>query len=148
MHDDEQDDALRALLAAARRVAVLGATVRPDRPAFEVPAYLVRHGFEVVGVNPRYAGLTLHGRPVVGSLAEIVEPVDIVDVFRRPESVAGHVDEILAMTPLPRAVWLQEGIRHDQAAARLRARGIAVVQDRCAKTEHRRLMRRRAERAA
>ncbi len=138
-HDDDSlDDIPRQLLSRAHRIAVLGASTRRDRPAFEVPAYLARHGYEIVPVNPRYAGEELHGRTVLASLSEISEGVDIVDVFRRAEDVTGHVQEILAMRPLPGAVWLQLGIRNDDAARTLREHGIVVVQDRCTKIEHRR----------
>ncbi len=137
-HDDSLDDRARELLAHSHRIAVLGASARRDRPSFEVTAYLARHGYEIIPVNPRYAGEELHGRTVLASLAEISEAVDIVDVFRRAEDVDDHVEEILAMRPLPAAVWLQLGIRNDDAARRLRAAGIIVVQDRCTKIEHRR----------
>jgi len=142
MHDDDTnlDEDLRRLLRTAHRIAVVGASSRQDRPAFRVPAYLVRHGYEVLPVNTRSAGDELHGRTVAADLLQVEGAVDIVDVFRRSEDVPTHVDEILAMTPLPRAVWLQLGIRNDAAAQRLRAAGIEVVQDRCIKIEHRRLL--------
>ena len=139
-HDDSPDDKLREILAGSRRIAVLGASAHRDRPSYEVPAYLARHGYEIVPVNPRYAGEELHGGTVLASLSAISERIDIVDVFRRSEDVTGHVEEILAMRPRPGAVWLQLGIRNDAAARAMRAHGIAVVQDRCTKIEHRRLL--------
>jgi len=134
-HDDSHDSRARELLARSHRIAVLGASARRERPSFEVAAYLARHGYEILPVNPRYVGEPLHGRTVLASLAEISEAVDIVDVFRRAEDIDDHVEEILAMRPLPAAVWFQLGIRND-AASRLRAAGIIVVQDRCTKIEH------------
>jgi len=137
-HDASPDDEIRSVLAHARRIAVLGASARRDRASYGVPAYLARHGYEIVPVNPRYAGEELHGHVVLSSLDEIDQPVDLVDVFRRATDVDAHVDEILAMRPLPGAVWLQLGIRNDDAAHAWRARGITVIQDRCTKVEHRR----------
>ncbi|MEJ2290901.1 MAG: CoA-binding protein [Deinococcales bacterium] len=139
-HDESLDTSLRDLLATSHRVAVVGASGRRDRPSYQVPAYLARHGYEIVAVNPRYVGEELHGHPVVASLGQLETPIDIVDLFRRSDDVTSHVDEILALEPLPRAVWLQLGIRNDVAADRLRSRGIEVVQDRCIEIEHRRLL--------
>ncbi len=137
-HDEPAEDEIRDLLAHARRIAVLGASTRTDRASYGVPAYLARHGYEIVPVNPRYAGEELHGHVVLSSLDEIDRPVDIVDVFRRAADVDDHVEEVLAMRPLPGAVWLQLGIRNDDAARAWRARGITVIQDRCTLVEHRR----------
>ena len=139
-HDESFDTSVRELLTTSRRIAVVGASSRVGRPSYDVAAYLALQGYEVVGVNPRAAGEELHGHEVVASLDGLGAPIDIVDVFRRSEDVPAHVEEILALTPLPRAVWLQLGIRNDEAAQRLRARGIEVVQDRCLKIEHRRLL--------
>jgi predicted CoA-binding protein len=91
-------------------------------------------------VNPKLAGQAVLGVRAVTSLAELGETPDLVNVFRAPQYVAGHADEILAMQPRPRAVWLQLGIRDDASARRLEAAGIAVVQDRCIMVEHRRLV--------
>ncbi len=126
------------LLKTARTVAVLGAHPEPSRPAHYVPAYLVEHGYTVYPVNITKVGQTLFGQPVRASLTELEGPIDVVDVFRPSSAIADHVDEILAMTPLPGAVWLQLGIRDDASAERLRAAGIRVVQDRCMLADHRR----------
>lgn len=125
------------LLETARTVAVLGAHPEPSRPAHYVPAYLAQHGYTVLPVNVTKAGQTLFGAEVKASLTALDGPIDVVDVFRPSQAVAGHVDEILAMKPLPKAVWLQLGIRDDQSAATLRAAGIRVVQDRCMLADHR-----------
>jgi uncharacterized protein len=137
-HDTPVDDEIRSVLAQARRIAVLGASARRDRASYRVPAYLARHGYEIVPVNPRYAGEELHGHVALSSLDEIDRPIDLVDVFRRATDVDAHVDEVLAMRPLPGAVWLQLGIRNDDAARAWRAHGITVIQDRCTLVEHRR----------
>jgi predicted CoA-binding protein len=132
----QTDAQLRDVLAAARRIAVLGAHPDPAKPAHYVPDYLHRCGYRILPANPVYAGRSLWGEPVRATMAEI-GPVDVVDVFRRSEQVADHVDDIFAVRPS--LVWLQSGIRDDAVADRLERAGIAVVQDRCLMVEHRRL---------
>jgi predicted CoA-binding protein len=132
------DDDLRAFLAGARRIAVLGAHPDPAKPAHYVPDYLHQRGYRIIPVNPVYAGQVLWGEPVRASLLEVREPVDVLDVFRRSEQITEHVDEILALRPA--LAWLQSGIRNDPAARALEGTGIAVVQDRCLMVEHRRLL--------
>lgn len=129
---------IRTILERSRKVAVLGAHFEPWRPAFYVPAYMHGVGAHILPVNPGLVGRTLWGEPVRATLAE-VGAVDVVDVFRRSELLMGHLEEILAMTPLPAVVWLQQGIRDDRFAAALSARGIDVVQDRCMLADHRHL---------
>lgn len=128
---------IRRILAEARTVAVLGAHVEPAKPAHYVPGYLHGQGYRVLPVNPVFAGRTLWGETVRTSLAELRQPVDVVDVFRRAELLPRHVEEILAMEPRPRLVWLQLGIRNDVVARRLVDAGIEVVQDRCTLADHR-----------
>lgn len=131
--------AIAEALRGARTIAVLGAHEDPSRPAFYVPDYLHAQGYRVVPVNAVLAGKTLWGERVRATLAEIGEPVDIVDVFRRPDLLPGHLADILAMAPRPRIVWLQLGIRNDAFARDVQAAGIDVVQDRCALADHRSL---------
>ncbi len=133
------DAQIAEALRSARIVAVLGAHPEPSRPASYVPEYLHGQGYRILPVNPQCAGRSLWGEPVRASLAELGVPVDIVDVFRRPDQLPGHLAEILAMSPRPRLVWLQQGIRHDDFARALQAEGIDVVQDHCALVDHRRL---------
>lgn len=130
---------LRDLLERTRNIAVLGASSRTDRAAYYVPAYLHEHGFRILPVNPQREGEELFGESVTATLAELDAPVDLIDVFRRSEDVSGHLDDILALDPPPRAVWMQLGIRNDEAATALRAAGILVVQDRCLMVDHRKL---------
>ena len=134
-----QDQEIAALLRDVRVVAVLGAHEQPARPAFYVPDYLHGQGYRIVPVNPALAGKTLWGGPVRITLSEIGAPVDIVDVFRRPELLHDHLADILAMQPRPRVVWLQQGIRDDAFAKAVQAAGIDVVQDHCMLADHRRL---------
>ena len=132
-------DDVAGVFERARVIAVLGAHSELARPACYVPAYLSARGYRVIPVNPRLEVDELWGEPVRATLADIGEPVDVVDVFRPSARIADHVDGILAMAPRPRVVWLQLGIRDAAAAARLVGAGIDVVQDRCMLADHRRL---------
>jgi predicted CoA-binding protein len=120
-----------ALLGESRRVAVLGIkTAETGQPAYYVPEYAQRAGFEIIPVPVYFPEVTeILGMPVYRRIADIPGPIDIVNVFRRSRDVPPHVDDILAKRP--RAVWMQLGIRNDDAAERLTAAGIDVVQDRC-----------------
>jgi len=130
---------IREILTTSPTVAILGIHTTPDKPAFYVPEYLHDAGYRILGVNPMFAGTTLFGAPVRATLAELAEPVDLVDVFRRAAHLPHHVADILAMTPRPKVVWFQLGIRHADAAHALEAAGIEVVQDRCTLAEHQRM---------
>jgi predicted CoA-binding protein len=135
------DDAkIRDLLATTRRVAVLGIKTeeQAEQAAFYVPRFLADRGLEIVPVPVYYPDVKeILGRPVHRRLRDIPGPVDLVDVFRRPADVAGHLEDLLAKRP--RAVWMQLGIRNDQAAEELAKAGVLVVQDRCLMVEWRRL---------
>jgi len=128
------DREVAAILRAARRIAVVGLGEKTSRPAYGVAAYLQRAGYRIVPVHP-YASVVL-GEPVCRSLVEAAEagPVDVVDVFRRAETIHELVAPCVAI--MPRLVWLQEGIRDDESARRLEAAGIPVVQDRCLAVFH------------
>jgi predicted CoA-binding protein len=128
-----------ALLARTHRIAVLGikTEAQRDQPAFYVAQYLANAGLEVLPVPVYYPDVTtILGKPVFRRIADVPGQVDVVDVFRRPLDVPAHVDDIIAKHPV--AVWMQLGIRHEDAATRLTAAGIDVVQDRCLLVEHRR----------
>ena len=133
------DDFLKTILRRARRIAVVGVSMNPVRPSYYVARYLSLKGYQVVPVNPGHAGEQLFGTTVVGSLADIEGPVDMVDVFRRPEHVPPIVDEALALFPQLQTIWLQIGVVHEGAAATAQARGVDVVMDRCPKIEYQRL---------
>jgi predicted CoA-binding protein len=133
------DGDLAALLSRTKRIAVLGIKTEAQRgqPAIEIPRYLVGAGFEVIPVPVYYPDVTtILDRPVFRRLVDIPGPIDLVDVFRRPADLDGHLADILAKRPA--AVWLQSGIRSEPFAARLAAEGIDVVEDRCLMVEHRR----------
>lgn len=125
------------LLREVRTVAVLGATDRRFKAGFYVPEYLRAVGYRVYGVNPARAGQVLWGEPVVATLVDVPVSIDLIDVFRRSEHLPGHVDQILAMDPRPRAVWFQLGIRNDAVAQVLVDAGLDVVQSRCTLADHR-----------
>jgi uncharacterized protein len=134
------DDAgIREILKRSPTVAVLGIHQEPEKAAFYVPEYLHDEGYRVLGVNPVFSGQTMFDQPVVAKLTDIREPVDLVDIFRRPEHIDAHVEEILAMHPRPKVVWFQLGIRNDGAAKILEAAGITVIQNRCTLADHQRL---------
>lgn len=122
----------RDLLVRYRRIAMVGLSANPSRPSYRVAVHMLAYGYEVIPVNPTVESVL--GVPAVASLADVPGPLEIVDVFRRPAEVPAVVDEAIALGA--RAVWLQLGLRDDAAAARARAAGLAVVQDRCIKMEH------------
>ncbi|MBB6099532.1 hypothetical protein HNR42_002982 [Deinobacterium chartae] len=130
------------ILQSSKVVAVVGFHSDITKPAYYVPEYLFRHGYRIIPVNPALAarGAEFFGVKAVATLAEIKEPIDVVDVFRRADKVPEHLEDILAMNPLPKVVWLQLGIRNDSVASALEARGIDVVQDRCMLADHRQLL--------
>lgn len=134
----EGDAGLKALLESARTIAVVGIKDREQEDAFRIPQYLQKAGYRIVPVNPKLASVL--GEPCRATLAQVEGPIDIVNLFRASEHVPAHVDEILAMRPLPKAVWMQLGIHHGPSAQRLRDAGIEVVQDRCMMVDHRRLI--------
>ena len=135
-HLIETTDEMRALLRRSHRIAVLGIKPesRADQPAHFVPVYTREAGFEVIPVPVYYPEVTeILGTPVYRRLVDVPGEIDIVNVFRRPEHVPPHVHDIIAKRP--KAVWMQLGIRNDDAAERLARAGIDVVQDRCLKVE-------------
>jgi len=140
MNETYSDTHLRTILHRTKRIAVVGMSLNEIRPSFYVARYLSLKGFDVVPVNPGHAGKTAFGQTVVARLSDIKEPVDMVDIFRRPEHVPPIVDEALEMFPDLQTIWMQIGVWHDAAAAKARARGVDVVMNRCPKIEYQRLM--------
>ena len=125
------------LLRNARNIAMVGASDRPDRPSYGVMKFLQLHGFRVFPVNPQITGEHVLGEFVWRELAQIGEPIDIVDIFRRPQAAGDAVDQAIAVGA--KAVWLQLGIVNEEAAQRAEAAGLQVVMDRCMKIEIMRL---------
>jgi uncharacterized protein len=128
---------LRGILERTRTIAVVGASPEPWRASYGVSAYLKRAGYRIIPVNPTALGERVHGEAVVAALADIRDPVDLVNVFRRPQFLPGVVEEAIAVGAP--ALWMQLGIRHEGAKDRAEAAGVAVVMDRCISVEHRRL---------
>ena len=118
-----------------KTIAIVGASDKERRPSY---AYLLARGYQVTGVNP-VAGQSVHGAAFFKTLADVPEPIDMVDIFRNSQVAGGVVDEALALNPRPQVIWMQLGVRDDAAAARARALGVEVVMNRCPKIEYKRL---------
>ncbi|PID36867.1 MAG: CoA-binding protein [Rhodobacterales bacterium] len=136
------DDFIRDILSETKTVALVGYSEKPERASNKVANFLADKGYRVIAVNPGLAGQAFRGEPIVGSLAEIPEgePVDMVDIFRRSEAVGPVVDAALAHLSGLKTVWMQVGIENAEAQAAAEAKGVKVVQDRCPKIEHPRLI--------
>ncbi len=136
----ESDDDIRDLLKNTKRIAVVGIKTeeQSSQPAFYVPQYMKSAGFEIVPVPVYYPEATeILGAKIYRTLAEIPGEIDLVNIFRRSADVPKHTDDILAK--MPKAVWMQSGIRHDETAQMLAKAGIKVVQSLCLMVEHRAL---------
>ncbi len=131
-----EDDRIRDLLLATRRIAVVGASNRPERASHGVFGFLLARGYDAVPINPALAGQEIHGRKVLASLDQ-AGPLDMVDVFRRSAEAGAVMDEAVRLGA--KSVWLQLGVVDEAAAARARDAGVAVVMDRCPVIEWRRL---------
>ncbi len=127
------DEEIAELLTSARTIAMVGASDRPDRPSYGVMKFLQGHGYRVIPVNPQITGEHVHGEFVWRELAQIGEPIDIVDIFRRPEAAGEAVDQ--AIFAGAKAVWMQLGVVNEEAARRAEDAGLRVVMDRCIKIE-------------
>jgi predicted CoA-binding protein len=134
------DSFLRTLLGSVKSIAVVGASANRSRPVFIVTKFLISKGFRVFPVNPGHAGGEILGQTAYARLADIPEPIDMIDIFRRPDAVPGIIDEALALEPRPKVIWMQLTIRNDEAAAKAEAAGMTVVMDRCTKIEYGRLV--------
>ena len=133
------DDEIRAVLDDVKTIAMVGASAKAVRPSYFVLKYLLAKGYRVIPVNPGQAGKEILGQRVYGALADIPEPVDMVDIFRSSDAAARVVDEALALEPQPKVIWMQLGVRNDQAAAKAEATGLRVIMNRCPKIEYGRL---------
>lgn len=138
-HDFYEDEEIAEVLGKVKTVAIVGASANPVRPSFFVTKYLLDKGYRVIPVNPGHAGREILGQMTFARLADITEPVDMVDIFRGSEAVPGIVDEILTMNPLPSVIWMQLTVRHDAAARKAEAAGLKVIMNRCPKIEYGRL---------
>ncbi len=130
IRDDEE---IAELLTNARTIAMIGASDRPERPSYGVMKFLQDHGYRVFPVNPTITGEHVHGEYVWRDLSQIGEPIDIVDIFRKPEAAGEAVDEAIRVGA--KAVWMQLGVINREAAERAEAAGLKVVMNRCPKID-------------
>ncbi|MBP2460738.1 MULTISPECIES: CoA-binding protein [unclassified Rhizobium] len=140
-HDRYDDDVIAGVLKSTKTIALVGASPNPDRPSNRVMGFLLQRGYRVFPVNPGHAVKQILGQEVYASLADVPEPVDMVDVFRASEYLDSVVDEALALDQPPKVIWAQLGVRDDQAAVKAEAAGIQVIMDRCPAIEYPRLAR-------
>ena len=140
MHHDTYDDSyIRGILNTVKTIAMVGVSANTSRPSYFAFKYLLERGFRMIPVNPALGGQDLLGRKVYAGLSEIPEPVDMVDIFRAPRYALTIVEEALALSPRPQVIWMQLGIRNDDAAKLAEASGLKVVMNRCPKIEYGRL---------
>jgi predicted CoA-binding protein len=138
-HDDYPDSYIRGILNTVKTIAMVGISPKDNRPSYFAFKYLLERGYRMIPVNPGQAGQQILGQKVYARLADIPEPIDMVDIFRASQFVPAIVDEALALKPCPRVIWMQLGVRNDEAAARAEAAGVKVVMNRCPKIEYGRL---------
>jgi predicted CoA-binding protein len=138
-HDTYDDNYIRGILDGVKTIAMVGASPVNVRPSYFAFKYLAQRGYDMIPVNPGQVGKSLMGKPFVASLAEIDRPVDMVDIFRNSDAALQLVKDALALDPLPKVIWMQLGVRNDEASALAEAAGLKVVMNRCPKIEYGRL---------
>jgi predicted CoA-binding protein len=138
-HDSYSDSYVRGILNTVKTIAMVGVSPKDNRPSYFAFKYLLERGYRMIPVNPGQAGKEILGQKVYAKLADIPEPVDMIDVFRAAQYAPGVVDEALKLNPRPAVIWMQLGVRHDDAAAKAEAAGMKVVMNRCPKIEYGRL---------
>lgn len=136
-----QDDTIRSILKSVRTIAMVGASANEIRPSYFVMKYLQDKGFRVIPVNPQFAGKEILGERAYASLADVPEPVDMIDIFRNSAAAGGVVDDAIALKEKlgARIVWMQLGVVNEEAAKRAETAGFTVIMDRCPKIEYGRL---------
>jgi uncharacterized protein len=138
-HDTYPDSYIRGILNTVKTIAMVGASLNEVRPSYFAFKYLLERGYHMIPVNPGHAGKELLGQRIYARLADIPEPIDMVDMFRPAVFAPGIVEEALKLEPRPQVIWMQLGIRNDEAATLAEANGIRVVMNRCPKIEYGRL---------
>jgi uncharacterized protein len=138
-HNNYPDSYIRGILNTVKTIAMVGISPKENRPSYFAFKYLLERGYRMIPVNPGQAGKEILGQKVYARLADIPEPVDMVDLFRASQYATPTVEEALGMTPRPRVFWMQLGVRNDEAAAKAEAAGLKVVMNRCPKIEYGRL---------
>jgi uncharacterized protein len=138
-HDAYPDSYIRGILNTVKTIAMVGASEKDNRPSYFAFKYLLERGYHMIPVNPGHAGQTMLGQNIYARLSDIPEPVDMVDIFRAPKYALPIVEEALLLKPRPQVIWMQLGVRNDEAAALAEANGMKVVMNRCPKIEYGRL---------
>ena len=138
-HDIYPDGYIRGILNTVKTIAMVGISPKDVRPSYFAFKYLLERGYRMIPVNPGQNGGEILGQKVYAKLADVPEPIDLVDIFRASQYALGVVEETLTLSPRPRVVWMQLGIRNDAAAALAEANGLKVVMNRCPKIEYGRL---------
>src|SRR6267142_1492549 len=138
-HDVYPDSYIRGILNTVKSIAMVGISPKDNRPSYFAFKYLMERGYRMIPVNPGQAGHDILGQKVHAQLADIPEPVDMVDIFRSPRHAPGIVAEALALKPRPGVIWMQLGVRNDEAARLAEENGLKVVMNRCPKIEYGRL---------
>lgn len=138
-HDTYADSYIRGILNTVKTIAMVGISPKDNRPSYFAFKYLLERGYRMIPVNPGRAGGDILGQKVYAKLGDIPEPVDMVDIFRASKYAMPVVEEVLALKPLPQVVWMQLGVRDDEAAAKAEGAGIKVIMNRCPKIEYGRL---------
>ena len=138
-HDNYNDGYIRGILNTVKTIAMVGISPKVNRPSYFAFKYLLERGYRMIPVNPGQAGGEILGQKVYAKLADIPEPVDMIDIFRASEHAMGVVQEALALSPKPQVIWMQLGVRDDAATALAEAAGLKVVMNRCPKIEYGRL---------
>jgi uncharacterized protein len=138
-HSAYPDSYIRGILNTVKTIAMVGFSPKENRPSYFAFKYLLERGYRVFPVNPGHAGKEVRGQKVYARLADIPEPVDMVDIFRGADAVPGILDEALQMNPRPRVLWMQLTVQHEEAAKRAEEAGLKVVMNRCPKIEYGRL---------
>ena len=137
-HDAYPDSYIRGILNTVKTIAMVGASEKGNRPSYFAFKYLLEHGYHMIPVNPGHAGETMLGQKIYAQLSDIRQPIDMVDIFRASQYVLPIVQEVLSLKR-PQVIWMQLGIRNDEAAALAEANGMKVVMNRCPKIEYGRL---------
>jgi uncharacterized protein len=138
-HDSYPDSYIRGILNTVKSIAMVGASEKENRPSYFAFKYLLERGYNMIPVNPGHAGENLLGRQIYARLADVSEPIDMVDIFRGSRYALPIVEEALELQPRPQVIWMQLGVRNDEAAALAEANGLKVVMNRCPKIEYGRL---------
>jgi predicted CoA-binding protein len=138
-HDAYSDGYIRGILNTVKTIAMVGASEKDNRPSYFAFKYLVDRGYRMIPVNPGHAGETMLGQKIYARLSDIPEPIDMVDIFRASKHALAIVQEALLLNPHPSVIWMQLGVRNDEAAALAEANVMKVVMNRCPKIEYGRL---------